>query len=248
MARPDDLELLTAFIDGELDAVASLEMQRRIEAEPELAKQYSALKAMSDTVGATLRIERASPSLHERVGALAGEARRQARPRFALPGWAGLLAAACVGAVLATGTTYSIVKQYRGSEITDTVVAAHLRGLLAQHPVDVGSSDRHTVKPWFNERLPFAPIVPEETIPGFTLLGGRLDIVGGEPAGTVVYQHRSHLVSITQSRAADQASTPRQTLTREGLTVIRWRRGGIAFVLVTDLPAAELGPLLAVWP
>lgn len=242
---PDDLERLTAFIDGELDAAASLQMQRRIEAEPDLAGAYRSLLATSEIIGGLRLAQTASPALRRRVEALGGKGFSIG---FALPNWVGLMAAASLAAILSAGTTYSLVKPDHGGDVLQSVIAAHLRGLLAQRPIDVASSDRHTVKPWFNERLAFAPIVPEETAPGFTLVGGRLDMIAAEPAGTVVYQFRSHLISITETKDPDRASTPRQSFVREGLTVMRWRRAGLAFVLVTDLPAAELTQFLAAWP
>jgi anti-sigma factor RsiW len=99
-----------------------------------------------------------------------------------------------------------------------------MRGQISGQPVDVASSDRHTVKPWLAAKLPVAAMVIDLAPEGFELLGGRIDIVGGAPAPTLVYKRRQHLVSVTQLRAkiADYPATPRRK-TLDGYPVIIWK-------------------------
>jgi anti-sigma factor RsiW len=61
-------------------------------------------------------------------------------------------------------------------------------------PTDVPSSDHHTVKPWFNGKLAFAPVVPDLGSQGYPLVGARVDVVGLEPAATLVYSRGKHLI------------------------------------------------------
>ena len=67
-------------------------------------------------------------------------------------------------------------------DVANEVVSAHIRALMAPQSFDVASSDRHTVKPWFAGKLPFAPKVVDLSTQGFPLAGARIDVVGLEPS------------------------------------------------------------------
>ena len=121
------------------------------------------------------------------------------------------------------------------------ILAGHERGQISGQPVDVVSSDRHTVKPWLAAKLPVATTVVDLAPQGFALLGGRIDIVGGNPVPTLVYKRRQHLISVTQlpSKTVDYPAVPRiQTL--DGYPVIVWMDGVRAYAAVSDLVPAEL--------
>lgn len=257
---PDDLNALSAFLDGELDAPASLEVERRIERDAEFAHEYRAMLALSQGIGAKLAMDTPTERLRRRLDSIAEAP--TVRPR--LPSaplrtarWPGLALAAGLSAIVASGATYGLMDagrqdpmtqdQLRQDLTTNTLVAAHLRGLLAQRPIDIESSDRHTVKPWFNQRLSFSPIVPDEPIPDFDLLGGRMEVVDGQPAATLVYRHKNHVLSLTQARTDQPGPGDLKQSVNSGLTEMRWKKDGISFYLVTDLPAAELSGFTRHW-
>src|SRR5262249_56348171 len=81
--------------------------------------------------------------------------------------------------------------------VADIIVANHLHALMATKPIDIASSDSHTVKPWFNGRIPDAPRVVDLNQKGFPLVGGRIDVIGRVPLATLVYQRRQHLISLS---------------------------------------------------
>jgi hypothetical protein len=83
--------------------------------------------------------------------------------------------------------------------IVDSLVSDHIRALMAPQPTDVVSSDRHTVKPWFNGRIPESPRVVDLAKQDFPLVGGRLDVIGRDPCPTLVYRHQKHLISLTST-------------------------------------------------
>src|SRR5262249_33751734 len=121
----------------------------------------------------------------------------------------------------------------------ELVVASHMRALMAPQPTDVSSSDRHTVKPWFNGRIPQAPQVVDLTDRGFPLVGGRIDVIGGVPVPTLVYRHRQHLISVTAvPTAAGAGMGDRQTVA--GYNVLSWNDNGVTYWVVSDLGINDL--------
>jgi len=120
------------------------------------------------------------------------------------------------------------------------IVAAHVRSLLQDNTVQIASSESHTVKPWFNGRIEFAPSVKDLSAEGFPLLGGRLDFIDNRRIAALVYQRRLHLINVfvwpsdTQNRTA-----PTPTLL-QGYNALTWTAGGLTFWAVSDLNAKEL--------
>jgi len=124
-------------------------------------------------------------------------------------------------------------------EVVGQVLDAHLRSLQLTHLIDVASTDQHTVKPWFVGKLDFAPAVVDLASDGFPLVGGRLDVVGGQSVAALVYARRKHVINVfvwpsEKSNAALRSGAER------GYTWIRWTRGGLRFWAVSDVAAADL--------
>ena len=128
------------------------------------------------------------------------------------------------------------------------VVAAHVRSLLQNSTIQVVSSDSHTVRPWFNGQVEFAPPVKDLTAEGFPLFGGRLDYVDGHRVATLVYHHGPHTISVfvwpeTPEGSAVLRSAPLAQV--EGLNVLSWTKDGMVWWAVSDMEPAELKELRA---
>jgi anti-sigma factor RsiW len=135
-----------------------------------------------------------------------------------------------------------------GGTLADELVAGHVRSLMAAHLLDVASSDRHTVKPWFLGKLDFSPDVRDFRDAGFPLIGGRIDYVGGRPVAALVYQHQKHVINAftwpaAAGGAANDRSEPPPASDRQGYHVISWRDGEMRWCLVSDASDSTLQDL-----
>ena len=142
--------------------------------------------------------------------------------------------------VLASGTTWFAVRPVTGDRIAEEVVDDHMRALMASQPIDVASSDRHTVKPWFNGRIPQAPRVVDLAPDGFTLVGGRIDVIGRTPVPTLVYRIRQHLISLLAVPAAGRGMNANVRRTINGYNLVGWTQDGVDYWAVSDVAAGDL--------
>jgi anti-sigma factor RsiW len=225
--------LVHAYVDGELDPAHALEVERQIAGDPALAAERERIEALRRAIAQQLPRESAPPGLARRIEVALGlRARRAAAP----PTWRALAASVAVAAFLGSGATWLALSPGPGD--ADMVVANHMRALIAPQPFDVGSSDRHTVKPWFNGRIPEAPRVVDLASEGFPLVGGRIDVVGRTPVPTLVYRHRQHLISLSALPLGRAAPMPPEQIA--GYNIVSWTENGLAYWAVSDLAAADL--------
>ncbi|VVD85104.1 transmembrane transcriptional regulator (anti-sigma factor) [Pandoraea communis] len=120
------------------------------------------------------------------------------------------------------------------------IVASHVRALLSQHPIDVISTDQHTVKPWFNGRIDYAPPVIDLSAKGFPLEGGRLDYVGGRTVAVLIYRTDKHPIDLYVFPARDKGAAAPTITGADGYAIARWRRGGMTYWAITDAEASHL--------
>jgi anti-sigma factor RsiW len=230
----DDRLLLNAYIDGELDPAHALEFERRLADNPALADERTRIEALRGAMRERLPREAASPELRRRVAALA-------RPRPFAADWGARRSwgamAASIAVAFAVGSAATYVAIGPGGGEPELLVASHMRALMASQPIDVASSDRHTVKPWFNGKLPQSPRVVDLAAQGFSLVGGRIDVIGLTPAPTLVYRVRQHVISLTALPASRRAGAIRPV---DGYNVVEWTDGPLAYWAVSDVAASEL--------
>ena len=236
-----DRLLMHAALDGELDAPSQAAFETRLAQSPDLALAWSGEQALRKALQ-EMPAMRAPDSLRRQIAAMNAPAIAPA-PRARLPGWASLAASvAMLGVGLAAGWTAAP----RTGGVDQEILAGHLRGMISGHPVDVVSSDQHTVKPWFAGKLAVAPATPDLTAAGFPLEGGRIDVIAGEPAPTLVYRAGKHVVSVTRLPTAvgkHFSAIARHEV--EGHTLESWSEKDATYVAISDASPAELDALAA---
>jgi anti-sigma factor RsiW len=130
-------------------------------------------------------------------------------------------------------------------EGADEAVADHIRALQPGHLTDVQSTDQHTVKPWFDGRIDYAPPVRDFAAEGFPLIGGRLDYLGGRPVAALIYRRDKHIIDVFVWPDAGVAERAARVV--NGYNVVTWAEGGMRFQAVSDVNAAELAQFAALW-
>jgi len=228
--------LVHAYLDGELDAANALGIAQRMNAEPALAAEGERIKALKSLIQERLPRESAPPGLHARIEASIGGMRR---PR-AQPSWRALAASIALTAMVASSSTWIIFGPQPENTVADSLVSDHIRSLMASEPTDVASSDRHTVKPWFNGRIPESPRVVDLAKVDFPLVGGRLDVIGQTPVPTLVYRREKHLISLTEIPAQSRFELARTPHSITGYNVVHWTENGVSYWAISDVAAATL--------
>jgi len=239
----DDELLLHALADGELDAAAALALERRVAAEPALASALDRIIAVKDRM-AGLERPPVSAEFLARITALGSPRASGTRLSFRreprlFEGWRAIAATVVITAALASGVTVFLQGQQRGFSLEDAVAGSHRRSLLAANPVDIASSDRHTVKPWLDARLGISPPAPDLAGAGYPLVGGRVDVLGSNTVPTLVYRHNEHLITVLAVPGSHSEASP-AIEHAGGYNIVRWSTGGFSFWAVSDLEAAEL--------
>ncbi len=163
-------------------------------------------------------------------------------------GWIWKLVAAPAILVLIISlavTVYVGREGARRQRVYSELIDLHVASLAATSPVDVVSTDRHTVKPWFQGKIPFTFNLPEIQGSEFTLLGGRVTYLAQTPGAHLIYQVRKHEISvfIFQDRGTETATLPSDTVNTLSFNVENWAQGGLRYFVVGDVNADDIRAL-----
>jgi anti-sigma factor RsiW len=241
MNRPktDDSSVLLvhAYLDGELDPANALSIAQQMGQEPALAAEAESVKDLQQLIRDRLPREEAPSGLRSRIEASIGGMKRD-RAKLS---WRALAASIAVTAMIASTSTWLVVdSQQQPTLIADALVSDHIRALMAPQPVDVVSSDRHTVKPWFNGRIASSPRVVDLAQEEFPLIGGRIDVLGGTPVATLVYRRAKHLISLSALPENGKPALDGIPRSVNGYNVVHWTENGVSYWAVSDVESKDL--------
>jgi anti-sigma factor RsiW len=231
---------LAAYLDGEVPEAQAAAVRAHIAGCPACAAEVAEMVALKR--GLLAARGRFSPSAGFRA-----RVRRQISAKKKtrmMPNWMWP-ALATVAAMLMVSVTWMHWSQRPDalSEVADL----HVNMLASANPVDVVSTDRHTVKPWFAGRIPFAFNVPEFAGSDFALLGGKVAYFDQQPGAQLLVSKQQHKLSVLIFRESAETvhafAGAKSVEARNGFEMETWSSGGLRFVVTGDTEAATIEKL-----
>lgn len=231
-------ELIDAYIDGELDLLRNVGIERHLGQCEACGAQHQEELKLRSLIKSGAQYFAAPDLLKQRVK----QHTKRLKPRTKSRPW--IAAAAAVILALCAFLMWTIVstrsRTRAGELIAQEVVSSHVRSLMLDHLIDVPTSDSHTVKPWFNGKLDFAPEVKDLSAQGFSLIGGRLDYIDNRTVAALVYQRRKHPINLFMWTVPGAADERERQYSRQGYNVICWTHAGMCYWAVSDVNNTDL--------
>jgi anti-sigma factor RsiW len=239
-----------AYFDGEIDAIGAAEVERHCETCAECRELLRDLELLRTALRQNLTYAATPPALRDRImraldqESAASGARavpKRAADWRSRPFWKGAFSA--IGATaIAASLAFFLLAPPLSDPLLNDLVSAHVRSLMPEHLIDVASTDKHTVKPWFAGHTDVSPVVADFADQGYRLIGGRADYLDHQRAAVVVYQHGSHVINVF-SWATARSGRPR-AITRNGYHLSFWSAGNLEYCAVSDTGWDELDGLV----
>jgi anti-sigma factor RsiW len=238
--------LIDAFIDNELDIPNSLEVERHISSCQSCSIVYKNYLVIQSALKDESMYFSTPPELKKKItSSIKSSEKKQFSIKSRMFGWQG---AAAVFALTSVFLLIFILFRSASSpeaQITEQIVDNHMRSLMPNHLTDVQNSDQHTVKPWFNGKLDFSPPVADLSSQGFTLVGGRLDYINGQPVAAIVYQRKSHLINLFFWFSDNKDDITKKASVTRGYNLIHWTKGNRNYWAVSDINLTELDEFIS---
>ena len=250
------LKWLGPWVDGELDLVLSLDMEKHLTECSSCFAEYTALKEQHSRLAQAdlrflppatleakiLRIIDGESPVPAKVGRgrdkVEPGSRRVFRSRPLIA--AGAVCAVLVVSILLLGWEQMRSRYFGLEALSQELADSHFRSLQDTHLMDVASTDQHTVKPWFAGKLDFSPTVEDLADFGFPLVGGRLDYVHQHSVAALIYKRNLHVINLFCWPDRDLDGKDLFYTSNRGYHILIWKRGGFAWSAVSDLNEAEL--------
>jgi anti-sigma factor RsiW len=234
-------EKLDAYADGELDPAESGILGQHLRGCAACAGDVLERVQLKRSVQMAGKRHAASADFRNRIQkSIAKNPRRDA-------GWLWKILVVPAVSVLALSVAVNLYvhENDRRQRVFSQLADLHVAALASTSPVDVVSTDRHTVKPWFQGRIPFAFNLPELQGSQFTLLGGRVTYLAQTPGAHLIYQLRKHEVSvfIFQDRGEETESFPSGAVHALSFNIENWKQNGLRYFVVGDVGADDIQAL-----
>lgn len=245
MSCEEALNVLDAYMDAELEPVKAAQVGAHFGECERCRARLQERRALSQAVRAHSTYYTAPQGLEDRIRAgIGGAPKTTIPPSTRRPlhfGWQfSSIAASIIALVVAGAVCFQVLQRPSTADsLAEQVVSSHVRSLMVNHLMDVPSTDQHTVKPWFNGKLDFAPTVKDFAAQGFPLIGGRLDYLDGRPVAALLYKRHQHVINLFVWPSSKSGLTP-HTINIRGYNIVHWTRSGMNFWAISDLNGREL--------
>ena len=255
-------KLMDGYLDGELDPITSQTIEQHLRECRNCEQAYKTHGSLIRVIGNAAPYYKAPAELRERIRSSLREemvarpmrnVRRDVQPlsptrqpglRTVLFGaswnWLALAAAILLAAIISWNLLPRLQRPGTDQLLATQLIAGHVRSLMANHLTDVASSDQHTVKPWLDAKLDFAPPVVDLPSEGFPLIGGRLDYLDNRPVAALVYQRRKHFINVFVWPGEAAAASPAMAMSHQGYQLLHWADPDFNYWAVSDVSANDL--------
>jgi len=255
-------KLMDGYLDGELDPITSQTIEQHLRECDKCDQAYKAHALLIRSISDKAPYYKAPAGLRERIQSSLREEIAERSPRSvsrnipslfqskpserrAIPfgtqwSWLALAAAIVLAAIIAFNLAPRLQRPGADQLLATQLIASHVRSLMANHLTDVPSSDQHTVKPWLDTKLDFAPVVADLSSDGFPLVGGRLDYLDNRPVAALVYQRRKHFINLFVWPAESGSTGADKRITRQGYQLLHWVDSDFNYWAVSDVSDSDL--------
>jgi len=253
---------MDGYLDGQLDPIANQTIEQHLRECGRCDQAFKTQGSLIRAIGNATPYFKAPAELRERIQSSLREETSQHPVRNGVPGaqiqfhkrqpeprtipleipwnWLGLAAAIILGAIIVLNVVPRLQRPGADQFLATQLIASHARSLLANHLTDVASSDQHTVKPWLDAKLDFAPPVIDLSSDGFPLIGGRLDYLDNRPVAALIYERRKHFINLFVWPAGSSTTGATNTMSRQGYQLLHWVDSDFNYWAVSDVNANDL--------
>lgn len=228
-------ELIDPYVDGELDLVKTLDIENHIRNCAKCAAMHRNIATLRSSMREQMTYFRAPVGLEQRIRMNIPELKNEPRGMAFLFRKSLAIAA---GIALVVTTIWLSTRMVAGNHralLAAEVTSAHVRSLMADHLWDVRSTDQHTVKPWFDGKLDFAPDVGNFAEASYSLEGGRLDYLLDRPVAALVYLHQKHFINLFIWPAAGESDYELVAANEKGYVLLHWVHAGMNYWAISDM-------------
>lgn len=236
--------MLHGYVDDELDLIHSIELEKHLNVCQACARELDCLTETKIMLGSG-QARWTTPATVRRQILRALSAENHARSKsqwesgfLSLFAWRKSIWTLLPSAAALVASAFLFLSRPELDDaIRDQVISSHVHSMLANHLVDVQTSNQHTVKPWFNGKLNFSPPVVDLSSEGFPLVGGRIDYLQNRTVAAIVYRRYGHVINLF---VWPSNLLSRGAIVRDGYNIERWSAGGLVFWAVSDVSRDEL--------